>query len=320
MLKLKLSLVAILSLILLSAAALPAHAQKDKDKSKKPKVVYNGAPVLWRAPEDIATRNLLLGAGGEAMKPNITRVTFLEDTSGGYSKKYRVRDASGNEWIAKFGKEAQPDTAANRLIWAIGYEPEIAYFVPKVTIEGKGTFENVRFEARPKAVDRIGSWLWADNPFIGKPEFQGLKVFMALINNWDLKDDNNRILVERGNAGSVRRFIISDLGGSFGKTGGFFSRTRNEPDDYVKAEFVKAVNGNKVDFNYSGKNQKLFENVTVEDAKWLAGWFGRLSDEQLKDAFRAANYTPAEVDQLAVAVRKRVNALANLSPGVAVKN
>ncbi len=318
--KLKMNLVAILSLILLSAAVLPAHAQKDKDKTKKPKVVYNGAPVLWRAPADIAKRNLLLGAGGEAMKPNLARVTFLEDKTGGYSKKYRVRDASGNEWVAKLGKEAQPDTAANRLIWAIGYEPEIAYLVPKVTIEGKGSFENVRFEARPKVVDRIGNWMWADNPFLGKPEFQGLKVFMALINNWDLKDDNNAILAVRGDASSERRFIISDLGGSFGKTGGFFARTRNEPDDYVKAEFVKAVNGNKIDFNYGGKNQKLFENVTVDDAKWLAGLFARLSDEQIKDAFRAANYSPAEVDLLAGAVRTRVNALANLSPGVAVKN
>jgi hypothetical protein len=316
--KLRVSLFAILSLILLSTAVLPAQAQKDK--SKKPKIVYNGAPVLWRAPEDIATRNLLLGAGGDAMKPNLTRVTFLEDRPGGYSKKYRVRDASGNEWIAKLGKEAQPDTAANRLIWAIGYEPEIAYLVPKLTIEGKGTFENVRLEARPKAVDRTGNWMWAENPFIGKPELQGLKVFMALINNWDLKDDNNEILVSRGDASSERRFIISDLGGSFGKTGGFFSRTRNEPNDYVKAEFIKAVNGNRVDFSYSGKNQKLFDNVTVEDAKWLAGWLGRLSDEQIKDAFRAANYTPTEVDQLAGAVRARVNALANLSPGVAVKN
>lgn len=318
MLKLKMTLLTALSLVVMAAFTLPVQAQKDK--SKKPKIVYNGAPVLWRAPVDIATRNLLLGAGGEAMKPNLTRVTFLEDKTGGYSKKYRVRDASGNEWIAKLGKEAQPDTAANRLIWAIGYEPEIAYLVPRLTIEGKGSFENVRLEARPKAINRVGNWLWADNPFIGKPEFQGLKIFMALINNWDLKDDNNEILVTRGNASSERRFIISDLGGSFGKTGGFFSRTRNEPDDYVKAEFVKAVNGNKIDFSYSGKNQKLFDNVTVEDAKWLAGWFGRLSDEQIKDAFRAANYTPAEVDQLAGAVRARVNALANLSPGVAVKN
>jgi hypothetical protein len=319
MLKFKMALLTILSLVVLSASALPIQAQDDKDKSKKPKIVYTGAPILWRAPEDIASRNLLLGAGGETMKPNLTRVTFVRDQTGGYSKKYRVRDASGVEWVAKLGKEAQPDTAANRLIWAIGYEPEIAYLVPKLTIEGKGSFENVRLESRHKSVDRIGNWLWAENPFLGKPEFQGLKVFMALINNWDLKDDNNEILVVRDNAASERRYIISDLGGSFGKTGGFFSRTRNEPEDYVKADFIKAVKGNIVDFNYGGKNQTLFDNVTVQDAKWLASWMSRLSDEQLKDAFRAANYSAAEVDQLAGAVRKRINALANLSGGVAVR-
>lgn len=308
------SLFTILSLIILSASTFPAHSQK---KEKKPEIVYSGAPVLWRAPDDIETRNLLLGPGGEAMKPDISRVTFIEDKTGGYSKKYLVKDAAGNEWVAKIGKEAQPDTSANRLLWAVGYEPEIAYLVPSLTIEGKGKFENARLEARPKNVKRNGNWMWASNPFIGKPELQGLKIMMALINNWDLKDDNNEILVARGEPNSEQRYIISDLGGSFGKTGGFFSRTRNEPEDYVKAEFVKAVKGNVIDFNYGGKNQKLFENVTVADAKWIAGWLSRLSDEQLKDAFRAANYSAQEVDQLAGAVRARINALANLAPGTA---
>jgi hypothetical protein len=313
MLKAKKSLLMILSLVLFAAATLPVQAQDAKDKDKKEKKVYTGTPVLWRAPQDIETRNLLLGPGGEAMKPDISRVTFIEAKSGGYSTKYRVKDAKGNEWIAKVGKEAQSDTAANRLVWAIGYEPEIAYLIPKLTIEGKGSFENVRMEARPKDVKRNGNWMWANNPFIGKPEFQGLKVMMALLNNWDLKDDNNEILVVRDVTDSEQRYIISDLGASFGKTGGFLSRTRNKPSDYAKSDFVKAVNGNVVDFNYSGKNQKLFDNVTIEDAKWLAGWLGRLSDEQLKDAFRAANHTPEEVDQLASAVRARINALANLS-------
>ena len=88
------------------------------------------------------------------MKPDISRVAFIEQKTGGYSTKYRVSDAAGNEWIAKIGKEAQPDTAANRLLWAAGYETEIAHLVPKLTIEGKGTFENVRLEARPKNIDR----------------------------------------------------------------------------------------------------------------------------------------------------------------------
>lgn len=309
MTKPKITLLTILSLVILSAATFPAYSQKKEKKQ----VVYSGTPVLWRAPEDIETRNLLLGPGGESMKPDLSRVTFIEDKSGGYSKKYRVKDAAGNEWVAKLGKEAQPDTAANRLLWAVGYEPEIAYLVPSLTIEGKGKFENVRLEARPKNVKRNGNWMWANNPFIGKPELQGLKIMMALINNWDLKDDNNEILVAKGEPNSEQRHIISDLGGSFGKTGGFFSRSRNEPEDYVKAEFVKAVRGDVIDFNYGGKNQKLFENVTVADAKWLVSWLTRLSDEQLKDAFRAANYAPAEVDQLAGAVRARINALANLS-------
>ena len=316
MLKLRTTLLTLLSLILIASSSLAAQAQ-DKPKDKKEKKTYNGAPVLWRAPNDIESRNLLIGSGGDAMKPNLSRVTYIEDKKGGTSTKYRVSDASGNIWIAKLGKEAQPDTAANRLIWAAGYEPEIAYFVPRLTIEGKGTFENVRLEARPKAVDRIGNWEWARNPFLGKPEFQGLKIFMALINNWDLKDDNNEILASRDNPRGELRYIISDLGGSFGKTGGFFSRTRNKPSDYVKSDFVKAVKGNIIDFNYGGKNQKLFNDVTVNDARWLASWLNRLSDEQLKDAFRAANYSPEEVNQLSAAVRARINALANISPGMA---
>jgi hypothetical protein len=315
MLKLRMSLLTVVSLIFLLTSTVPSLAQKNEKKEKK---VYTGTPVMWRAPDDIESRNLLLGAGGENMKPDLTRVTFVAVKEGGWSTKYRVRDASGNEWIAKVGKEAQPDTAANRLIWAIGYEPEIAYLVPKVKIEGKGEFENVRFEARPKDVKRTGNWLWATNPFIGKPEFQGLKIMMAFFNNWDLKDDNNEILVTKGVTDSERRFIISDLGGTFGKTGGMFGRSRNKPSDYVKAEFVRGVRGKVIDFNYNGKNQTLLDGITVDDAKWLASWLGRLSDEQIKDAFRAANYSPEDVDLLAGAVHARIDALTKISTNAAV--
>ena len=138
---------------------------------------------------------------------------------------------------------------------------------------------------------------------------------MLLFNNWDMKDDNNVILATKGVTDSERRFVISDLGATFGKTGGLISRSRNKPEDYVKSDFVKGVKGNLIDFSYSGKNGKLFEDITVQDAKWLASWLSRLSDEQLKDAFRAANYSPEEVGQLAGAVRARINALTNLSGG-----
>jgi hypothetical protein len=327
MLKLKTTLLAVFSIIILVTSTLPNFAQAAigqtqnttaKDDKHKDKKTYTGTPVLWREPTDIESRNLLLGAGGETMKPDLSRVTFVEDKPGGYSTKYRVRDGAGNEWIAKLGKEAQPDTAANRLLWAIGYETEIAYLIPHLTIIGKGTFDNVRLEARPKDVKRTGIWKWNDNPFKGTRELQGLKIMMALINNWDMKDDNNEILATRGETtGGELRYIISDLGGSFGKTGGIISRSRNKPSDYVKAEFVKSVKGDRVDINYGGKNKELFKDITVQDAEWIAGWLRRLSDEQIKDAFRAANYTPEEVEALASAVRNRISALTSVSTNVA---
>lgn len=310
---LKLRITFLLALCVMAAASifiLPSQAQ-DKDKKK----VYTGTPVMWREPTDIESRNLLLGAGGEEMKPDLSSVTFIEQKTGGYSTKYRVRDAAGKEWIAKIGKEAQPDTAANRLLWAVGYETEVAYLVPSLNIIGKGTFENVRLEARPDDVKRTGEWKWKANPFTRKPEMQGLKIMMALINNWDMKDSNNEILATKGQTTDGElRYIVSDLGGTFGKTGGFISRSRNKPSDYVKAEFVKAVKGDLIDFNYGGKNQKLFEDLTVRDAEWISGLLSRLNDDQIKDAFRAANYKPEEVESLARAVRERINALTNVAP------
>jgi len=303
-------------LMVLTLALPYAATAQDKDKKdKKEKKELTGTPVLWREPTDIESRNLLLGAGGEEMKPDLSKLTFIEVKKGGWSTKYRVRDAKGNEWIAKIGKEAQPDTAANRLLWALGYETEIAYLVPKATIEGKGDFENVRLEARPANVKRAGNWMWESNPFLDKPEFRALKILMVMINNWDMKDDNNEILAERGNTtgeGELR-YIISDLGGTFGKTGGVISRSRNKPSDYVKAKFIEKVNGDVIDFNYGGKNKKLFENLTVADAQWLNNLLKRLSDDQIKDAFRAANYSTEEVDILAGAFKERINALAKLS-------
>jgi hypothetical protein len=142
---------------------------------------------------------------------------------------------------------------------------------------------------------------------------------MVLINNWDIKDSNNEILATRNQETGKNelRYIISDLGGSFGKTGGFFSRSRNKPSDFVKADFIEAVKANVIDFNYGGKSKKLFDNITISDAKWIGGLLTRLSEEQIKDAFRAANYLPEEVERLSLAVRQRIEALNNVSAEVA---
>src|SRR5436305_973663 len=103
--------VSVATLILfLSLFAWPLEAT-----AKKQKPIPKGTPVLWRAPEDIASLDLYLGPGGDAMKPSLRRVKFIKEEKGGYSKKFRIRDAAGRVWVAKVGKEAQSETAAVRL-------------------------------------------------------------------------------------------------------------------------------------------------------------------------------------------------------------
>jgi hypothetical protein len=52
--------------------------------------------------------------------------------------------------------------------------------------------------------------------------------------------------------------------------------------------------------------------IPVSDARWLGEILSRLSDRQIEDAFRAANYTPEVVRLLTSAVRARINELANV--------
>jgi hypothetical protein len=305
----------ILAVIVLTLG-LSTHTVADKSKDKKDKkAALEGKPVLWQEPADIASFNLLLGPGGEAMKPDLSKVSFISEEKGGYSKKYRVRDGSGRIWVVKIGKEAQSETAAARLLWAAGYNTDITYLVPSVTIEGIGTLENARFEARPPEMKRMGEWKWDQNSFVGTNELQGLKVMMVLIGNWDIKDSNNRILVVPNEVtGAVeQRYIVSDLGGTLGKTGIIWlTRSRNKPVDFAKAKFIDGVKGNRVDFHYSGKRKGVVRDITVDQARWLGQLLSRLSDEQIRDAFRAANYNAEEVSMLAGAVRSRINELVAL--------
>jgi len=306
------------ALILIGMAMLlTGTIQGQKSKKSHPKPIPNDAkPVLWHEPTDIASRDLFLGSGGEAMKPDLSKVTFVADETRSYSKKYRVRDGAGNEWVVKVGPEAQSETAATRLIWAAGYFADITYLVPHVDIEGKGSFDNARFEARPKGQKRLGQrWDWSKNPFVGTNELQGLKVLMALINNWDIQNHNNNILLVTDEATGEKeaRYFDTDLGASFGKEGNFIGHTRNRPDQYVAdTKFITGVEHGMVRFDYKGKNKHLINDITVAQAKWLGNILSQLSDQQISDAFRAANYSPEQIEALTRVVKARINELVNL--------
>jgi len=299
--------VAVISLFL----AAQAQERPQDEKAKAP----IGTPVLWREPSDIASRNLYLGPGGEAMKPDLNKVTFIEEKETSRSAKFRVRDALGREWMVKVGGDAQAEVAASRIVWAVGYYTDVSYLVTRVEITGKGTFENARFEARSKGIKRLDEWMWDDNPFSGTNEFQGLKVLLALLDNWNLKNENTKLLFVREDeaARSELRYIISDFDVKFDKAESWPS-VWHAPlvKSATAAKFIVKVKDNIIDFGYTGKHKERLAGITIAQAKWIGIWLARLSDGQLRDALRAGNYSPDEIQFLEKTLRSRINELIHL--------
>src|SRR5207237_5619644 len=84
--------------------------------------------ILWRDPEDIATRNLFYGPGGKAHEPRGT-FTFEKEDINGTNPKFDILDEDGVRWRVKMGAEARPETVASRLVWGVGYFANEDYFM-----------------------------------------------------------------------------------------------------------------------------------------------------------------------------------------------
>ena len=160
------------------------------------------AAVVWTDPGDIRSRDLFYGPGGKDGQPQ-PPFTFENEDRKGTSPKFHIRDARGEKWTVKVGVEARPETAAARLLWAVGYFSNTNYFLEELQIDRmpaelsrgmefvdkSGKVVQARLQRKP-GKDRK-HWSWRKNPLRGTREFNGLRVMMALFHNWDLKDDNN---------------------------------------------------------------------------------------------------------------------------------
>lgn len=333
----------ILFLFLILSFSSQALAQKQK------KVLPTGTPVIWRDPGDISSRNLRYGPGSAELAP-VAPFTFIKEETSQTSPRFRVRDARGVTWTVKLGVEAQAETVATRLVWAMGYFADEAYYFDRAEINNwprlargqefveSGRFvRGARFEPkRPEAV-RGQIWDWLQNPFVGKREFDGLKVLMVLLANYDTRLDNNRIIYQKNpESGQMEaRYVVTDIGATLGHVGGLGgTRVKNNLEHFLMTKFIVGVQDGLVEFDYNttpkgagkfasifspgyGKRQankeKAMRRIPVENARWMGQQLSRLSDEQLRDAFRAAGYDDTTMEGFIRTLRQRIDMLARLS-------
>jgi hypothetical protein len=280
-------------------------------------------PVLWQAPADISTRDMIAGPGGAEHQPK-GPFKFLKEDTAGSNPKYTIEDANGSRWKLKLGEEAHPETAASRIVWAAGYYADTEYFVPDIKVDGvpsdlhrggeqvepDGLMHNARLKLEPRGSKKEATWKWKENPFTGTREFNGLRVMMALINNWDLKDVNNAIIDVDGR----KIYYISDLGASFGTTGLSTSRAagKGNLENYTNSKFIDKVTETTVSFGtpsrpalinfFAERSFKqrvdlewIGKDIPIADARWIGSVLSKLSLQQLQAAFEAAGYSPKEI-------------------------
>ena len=324
--------------VILSVLAAGSRA-KTNEASPKAANPGKGTAVLWRDPEDIASRDLFYGPGGKAHEPGGT-FTFEKEDFTGTNPKFDVVDENGVRWRVKMGPEARPETAASRLVWAIGYFANEDYFMPvlhvakmqrlrrgRQFVSPDGTVHNVRLKRHLNAEKKIGAWSWSKNPFTGTREWYGLRVLMAVMNNWDLKDENNSVYKTRGDP-SEERYVVSDLGASFGTTG-LNWMLKGNPAAYCGSKWIRTTSAEFIDFNVPSPPAMnyyidfpelarrlsllwLGRRIPRADARWMGHQMARLSPDQIRDAFRAGGYSSEEVEQLSTVVKRRIDELEKL--------
>jgi hypothetical protein len=268
-------------------------------------------PLLWRDPGPIASHDLFWAAASEVRVPK-GPFTFVEENTGGTQPKVVVRDAAGVTWDVKFGAEVHAEVAASRLVHAVGYFVEEHYFLPSGRIEGvpelerarghidaAGAFAKARFTRRnPDIVETPESWTFLENPFLGQRELSGLMILMTMLNNWDIRGErNNDVVLASAQDGSrERRYLVGDLGATFGRMGGrISSHSKWDLEDYKAEGFIEQVDGGVLHLDYDGFDSDL-DRVPLEHARWFASIVSQLTHEQVRRAFEAAGAKPEEVE------------------------
>ncbi len=289
--------------------------------------------LVWRDPGDVAALDLFYGAGGKDHAPDpLGKFTFLKEDMNGTNPKFYVKDEQGVEWTVKMGNEPRAETAASRLLWGAGYFVDEDYYLESLKVEGltklrrgqklvsdDGVVHDVRLKRHLPKVTELGDWSWFDNTCGPAQPEHGLVIMMALVNNWDLKTDNNSLREIDGE----RRCIVSDLGAAFGRTGNTIVRSKGVVEDYARSPFIANVTPTTVDlvmhsrpffldavrvpeYLMRTRMEQITRHIPREDARWIGQRLALLSADQLHDCFRAAGFTPEEVDEYTKTVQHRI--------------
>jgi hypothetical protein len=311
----------------ISTLALLAAAAASCAGVGRPQV--QGAPppagaTMWVEPTDLASRDLYFGPWGRDHAPDPNDVyELVELKHSGVNLGMTVKDSTGREWSVKqpypgnLDSEAPVEVVVSRLLSAVGYRQPPVYFLPAFMLKDDfGRKVSVGGRFRPKLDDfkEISDWDWANNPFVGTREYQGLIVALVMFNSTDLKNSNNSLYARKDGDYVEQWYVARDVGSALGDTQRMAPR-KNHIDSFERMPFIFGVSNGYVDFAYNGWYRNLVEQrIKPGEVAWICELFAQLSDKQMQDAFRAAHFDPEIANRFIARLREKIQQGRALAP------
>ncbi|HJP60717.1 MAG TPA: hypothetical protein VJ865_11980 [Gemmatimonadaceae bacterium] len=254
---------------------------------------------FWEEPTDLEQRDLFLGPGGAENAPDPNDLYAFKDAKDvGTQPGYDVNDSHGREWSTKLGTESRTEVVVSRLVWAIGYRQPNVYYLPRWTLVRNGKrIPQTGARFRLDDTKKLGEWSWQENPFLHTRQLVGLWVLMTMVNNADLKAQQNAIYQTKKSAPGPRvQYMVKDLGAAFGATAWPVGGSKDDAAAFEAEPFIDSVVANRVHFAYRGSFMEpaIQRSATPADVRWTAQLLSRLTPKQWRDAFKAGGFTDEE--------------------------
>ena len=101
--------------------------------------------------------------------------------------------------------------------------------------------------------------------------------------------------------GQARQFPLFTLLGTRGLQG-----TKNNIADFEQQGFITSVDGDRVAFDYRGRNGVLVNLIRVRDVIWTCELLARIPDGHWQAAFRAGHYSADESERFIRKIKEKI--------------
>jgi len=177
-----------------------------------------------------------------------------------------------------------------------------------------------RMEGKGIEVKDVEGWKWSElekiDPARGgatRAEIDALRLMAALVNNWDTKAGNQRLICLPGGEGAdgscTRPFaLMQDVGGTFG-------REKLDLEAWRAIPIWKDAGSCVVEIESPPLHSATFRDVAISESgrRFLAGLLTQLSEKQVKDLFIGGR-APGQEDNWAQAFQEKVRQIAQREP------